>query len=447
MALLAVHSFLIRATEITEITGTSLSLCSLCSLWLLFGGKGADAVALGGMEFYEQEYKRYLEAATTANEEGDLPGHRKNLHKAAEFMMKLADGSQGTVKKNRLELAERLLARVESIPKDAQPRPGSIADTRERAKQGLPPKVAPPDAKAAEGSNKEDDASKFVAVEKPTTRFEDIAGLDDVKEEIRLKMIYPFKHPEAAQRYRIKKGGGILLWGPPGTGKTMMARAVAGEIDAAFFTVKPSEIMSKWVGDSEGNVQRLFAEARKHERSIIFIDEIEALVPKRREAGAGSNVMGRVVPQILAELEGFDSERKNPLLFVGATNEPWSLDPAVLRPGRFDEKVYIGLPDLAARRKLLDLNLRGRPLEGVDLDVLAEKTNGLSGADVKNICEKAAADAFLRAVRAQPDSGAHVEGPPITMDDIVRILGKCQPSVTPEDLVRFEHWKAGKDQG
>ena len=403
-------------------------------------------MALGGMEFYEQEYKRHLEAAETANEEGDLPSLRKNLVKAVDFLMKLANGSQGAVKKNRLELADKILARIESIPKDAKPRPGSIADGRERAKQGLPPKVEHPDARAAEGSSK-DDESRFVAVEKPTTRFDDIAGLEDVKEEIRLKMIYPFKHPEAASRYKIKKGGGILLWGPPGTGKTMLARAVAGEIDAAFFTVKPSEIMSKWVGDSEGNVQRLFAEARKHERSIVFIDEIEALVPKRREAGAGSNVMGRVVPQILAELEGFDSDRKNPLLFIGATNEPWSLDPAVLRPGRFDDKVYIGLPDLPARRKLLDLNLRGRPLESVDLDVLAGKTEGLSGADVKNICEKAAADAFLRAVRSQPDNGALIEGPPITMDDILRILGKCKASVTAEDLVRFEHWRAGKDQG
>jgi transitional endoplasmic reticulum ATPase len=225
----------------------------------------------------------------------------------------------------------------------------------------------------------------------------------------------------------------------------MLARAIAGEIDAAFFTVKPSEIMSKWVGDSEGNIQRLFSSARAHERSIIFIDEIEALVPKRREAGQGSNVMGRVVPQILAELEGFDSEKKNPLLFVGATNEPWSLDPAVMRPGRFDEKVYIGLPDVPARRTILDLNLRGRPLEAVDLDELARKTEGLSGADVKNLCEKAAADAFLRAVRAQPDNGTSVEGPPITMDDVLRVLARCKPSVTREDLVRFEQWRASTE--
>jgi SpoVK/Ycf46/Vps4 family AAA+-type ATPase len=398
------------------------------------------------MEFYEQEYKRHLEAAELANEEGDLPGLRKNLFKAVEFLMKLANGSSGLVKQNRLELAEKLLARAEAISKDAKPRAGSIADTRERSKQGLPPQnpvTGAPAARDAEG--KDSDASRFVAVEKPDTRFSDLAGLEDVKEDIRLKMIYPYKHPEAATRYRIKKGGGILLWGPPGTGKTMMARAVAGEIDAAFFTVKPSEIMSKWVGDSEGNIQRLFSTARAHERSIIFIDEIEALVPRRREAGQGSNVMGRVVPQILAELEGFDSSKKNPLLFIGATNEPWSLDPAVLRPGRFDEKVYMGLPDGPARRAIFDLNLRGRPLEAVDLDQLAEKSAGLSGADVKNVCERVAAEAFLRAVRSAQDAVVPGEGPPIAMADLLRVLERTKPSVSPEDLARFEAWRTRQE--
>src|SRR5579871_618430 len=191
------------------------------------------------MEFYEQEYKKHLEAAEAANAEGDQAALRKNLLQAVDFLVKLANGSDGKVKRNRLELAEKLLGRAESIKKDAAPRPGSLAATRDRAKQGLPPQQGTqgPAAKHAEGSG---DETKFIAVEKPTTRFEDIAGLEDVKEEIRLKMIYPFRHPEAASRYRIKKGGGILLWGPPGTGKTMLARAVAGEIDAAFFTVKPS---------------------------------------------------------------------------------------------------------------------------------------------------------------------------------------------------------------
>ena len=245
-------------------------------------------------------------------------------------------------------------------------------------------------------------------------------------------MIYPYTHPEEAARYKIRRGGGILLWGPPGTGKTMMARAVAGEIEAAFFTVKPSEIMSKWVGDSEQNIEKLFKSARSHERSIVFIDEIEAMVPSRRESQ--SAVMTRLVPQILAELEGFDTETQNPLLFIGATNEPWSLDPAVLRPGRFDEKVYVGLPDKPARRKILELNLADRPLaDDVDLDDLADRAEGYSGADVKNICEKAAADVFLRAVK----SGSGESSPPIALADLQGVLKETRPSVTATDLQRF----------
>ncbi|MEZ6187052.1 MAG: ATP-binding protein [Planctomycetota bacterium] len=259
-----------------------------------------------------------------------------------------------------------------------------------------------------------------------------------MKEEIRLKMIYPFQHPEAAARYKIRRGGGILLYGPPGTGKTLMARAVAGEIDAAFFTVKPSEIMSKWVGDSEQNVQRLFSAARSHERSIVFIDEIEALVPARRDVQAG--VMSRLVPQILAELEGFDTSDKNPILFIGATNEPWALDPAVLRPGRFDEKVYVGLPDAEAREEIFRISLRGRPLAtDMDLVALADLTPGFSGADIKNVCEKAAAEVFLRTVRE--GSGA---APPIARADVERVIDAARPSVSPDDLARFDAYRKGR---
>lgn len=197
--------------------------------------------------------------------------------------------------------------------------------------------------------------------------------------------------------------------------------------------------MSKWVGDSEQNIERLFKTAREHERSIIFIDEIEALVPARRESQ--SPVMSRLVPQILAELEGFGTASENPLLFIGATNEPWSLDPAVLRPGRFDAKVYVGLPDEPARRKIFEINLKGRPLaDDVDLDALGRETEGYSGADVKNICEKAAADVFLKAVRAAPD--APDATPPIGLADLRETISQNRPSVTPADLKRFLDYRA-----
>jgi transitional endoplasmic reticulum ATPase len=219
--------------------------------------------------------------------------------------------------------------------------------------------------------------------EKSSLRFADVAGLEDVKQDIRLKMIYPFEHPELAEKFGVKPGGGVLMYGPPGTGKTMLAKATAGEIDATFFRISPADVLSKWVGEAEQNIKKLFDAAAGEKRSIIFIDEIEALVPARRDDG--SSVMQRVVPQILQGVEGFDKKAGRPILLMGATNVPWQLDPAILRPGRFDEKVYIPLPDLPARRKMLEIYMAHRPVAAnVDLDAIAVKLDGYSGADRSN---------------------------------------------------------------
>ena len=240
----------------------------------------------------------------------------------------------------------------------------------------------------------------FLLREPAEVRFSDVAGLEEAKEQIRLRLIYPLEHPDKARRYGIKRGGGVLLYGPPGTGKTLLARAVAGEVQAAFFTAKPSELMSKWVGESEQNIARLFDEARQCDRAIIFIDEVEAMVPARRSSG--STVMQRVVPQILAELQGVH-RRQGSLLFMGATNEPWAIDPAALRPGRFDAKVYVGLPEPAARRQMLGLYLARRPLAAdVDLDRLAQSLAGYSGADIAEICERAPRACSSKAFRPAP---------------------------------------------
>jgi transitional endoplasmic reticulum ATPase len=383
-------------------------------------------------EGYKQSFDRHLDLVEEAELRGDLAGLRRNLEYAVQAWLKFTEcAASPAIRRSREDNLEKLIDWLESLPEDAEdlPPPQSPGDKASAGRKG-----GRGPARAAEG--KGGDEQSFIPVERPDLRFADLAGLEDVKEEIRLKMIYPFTHPEQAARYKIKRGGGILLYGPPGTGKTMMARAVAGEIEAAFFTVKPSEIMSKWVGDSEQNIDRLFKSAREHERSIVFIDEIEALVPARREVQSG--VMTRLVPQILAELEGFGNSGENPLLFIGATNEPWSLDPAVLRPGRFDEKVYVGLPDVEARRKILELNLAGRPLgNDVDLELLADMTEGYSGADLKNICEKAAADVFLRAVKA----GEETEAPSIGMADVEAVLKQTRSSVSPADHERFERYR------
>src|SRR5439155_12513101 len=166
-------------------------------------------------------------------------------------------------------------------------------------------------------------AEQWMVKEKPTIRFADVAGLEDVKQDIRLKMIYPFEHPDLAKKFGVRLGGGILFYGPPGTGKTMLAKATAGEVDATFFRVSAADMLSKWVGEAEQNIKKLFDAAAAEPRSIIFIDEIESLVPARRDEG--SSVMQRVVPQILQGMEGFDKKNVNPILFMGATNVPWQL--------------------------------------------------------------------------------------------------------------------------
>ena len=171
---------------------------------------------------------------------------------------------------------------------------------------------------------------------RPDIRLSDVAGLEEAKREIEEKIILPFNNKEAAKKFGIKSGGGVLLYGPPGTGKTHIARAVCGELGGGFFYITPSEILDKWVGASEGNIAELFQEARTQERSVIFFDEVESLLPKRSDNS--SEVMGRVVPQFLAEMDGMKGSNEN-ILFIGATNKPKSLAPAVLRPGRFDEKI------------------------------------------------------------------------------------------------------------
>src|SRR5262249_11611771 len=199
-------------------------------------------------------------------------------------------------------------------------------------------KAAARPARAKEDEDRAADANDWIVREKGSSRFGDMGGVEDVKQEIRLKMIYPFTHPELANHYGVSVGGGVLLFGPPGTGKTMIAKAVAGEIEATMFVVSPAQLLSKWVGEAEQNVKKLFDAAEGVWGSIFFIEEIEAMVPRRRDSH--STVMPRVVPQILQELEGFDRAASRSLLFMGATNEPWALDPAIMRPGRFDAKIY-----------------------------------------------------------------------------------------------------------
>lgn len=368
------------------------------------------------LEFHLTHYERYRKEGLEAYRGGDPKRARFCLLKSAEHLYKVAESSEGRLQEERARRAEELLQMARDIEVQDEARSGRRSSAVEEREEGA-------------------DGDRFVAAEKSDVHFGMIAGLEDVKDEIRLKIIYPYAHKEKAERYGITPGGGILFYGPPGTGKTFLARAVAGEVDCAFYSVKPSEILSKWVGEAEKNMAELFASARSHERAVIFIDEIEALAPRRSDNQ--SSVMARLVPQILAELEGF-SGRSEGLLFLGATNEPWSLDPAIVRPGRFDERIYVGPPDQPAVLKLLEIYLEERPLgPDVDLGRLSELLLGYTGADIRNICRKAADRAFRKSIETGHDL-------PIDQMTLLALARETPRSVSDAQLKRFEDYRDGK---
>lgn len=369
------------------------------------------------MSLLERKILEHKDAGLQALRENHLEDARYHFLAAAELLFKLAKASRDELREVRKRKAQEFLKIARDIDSGKVP--------LEEVPQGMPTK--------ATTTNEDGKATDWLVVERPTVKFSGIAGLEEAKQEIRVRMIYPYAYPEEAERYGVEKGGGVLLYGPPGTGKTLLAKAVAAEIDAAFFNIVPSKIMSKWVGQAEKNVERLFDEARKHEKAIIFIDEIESLMPKR--SSGRSTVMQRVVPQFLAELEGFEG-RDYDLLFIGATNIPWQIDPAALRPGRFDVKIYVGLPNRDARAEIFRLNLGGKFIsDDIDYDRLAALTENYSGADIKEVCNYASRECFLKVVE---DSGQPM---PISMEDLERAISHVRPSVTPDLLAKLERFR------
>lgn len=264
--------------------------------------------------------------------------------------------------------------------------------------------------------------------------FEDIAGLEDVKETLRLRVIYPLKHPEKLQTYNIEAGGGMLLYGPPGTGKTLLARGVAGELQLPFFVIKSSEVLSQYYGQSERQLAELFAEAKDApDGAVVFLDEIDAIGAARTESM--NEASRRVLTQLLQELDGVDG-RSEKLVFLAATNEPWLLDNALLRPPRFCEQCYIPLPDAAARLTLFKMGLKHCPLaEDVSLAELVQRSDGFSGADIVNICQRAKLYPYREAIQTGEDR-------PVSSADFEQAMRGAKPSVTPAMLRRFDEWAA-----
>jgi transitional endoplasmic reticulum ATPase len=263
----------------------------------------------------------------------------------------------------------------------------------------------------------EPSAMREVFVEVPDVRWEDVGGLEPVKQRLVEAVEWPLQHAELFDRGGIRPPKGILLTGPPGCGKTMLAKAVANESRVNFISVKGPALLSKYIGESERGVRDMFRKAKQAAPCIIFFDEIDALVPARGAGGSDSHVADRVLSQFLSELDGV--EELKGVLMLGATNRPDLLDPAILRPGRFDQIVAIPLPDESSRRQIFAVHLRNKPLApGIDLDGLAAATEEFSGAEIQGVCARAALGAVRRAVAAKmakPEAAAAVE---LTPDDL-----------------------------
>ena len=266
-----------------------------------------------------------------------------------------------------------------------------------------------------------------IYVEVPEVRWGDVGGLEDVKQQLREAVEWPLKHPEVFDKMGIRPPKGILLFGPPGTGKTLLAKAAATESGANFIAVRGPEILSKWVGESEKAIRQIFRRARQVAPAIVFFDEIDSITPARGYRHDTSGVTDRIVNQLLAEMDGIVPLTN--VVVIAATNRPDILDPALLRPGRFDRLIYVPPPDKEARLQIFRIHTRNMPLaEDVDLDKLAEMTEGYTGADIEAVCREAAMIALREEFKIRP----------VRMEHFLKALKAIPPSLTREDILRYE---------
>jgi SpoVK/Ycf46/Vps4 family AAA+-type ATPase len=281
-----------------------------------------------------------------------------------------------------------------------------------------PGKVTVSDPAWTPESDDEEKAAESAEIERPNLNFADIGGMDIVKEEIRMKIIHPLKNPQLFKAYGKKIGGGVLLYGPPGCGKTLLSRATAGEIKASFLSIGIHQILDLYLGNSEKNLHQLFELARSHAPAVLFFDEVDALAADRNDLRRSA---GRtLINQFLAEMDG-NVGANDGLLILGATNAPWHLDPAFRRPGRFDRILFVPPPDEPARVSILKVMSRDKPVHQLDVAAIAKKTKDFSGADLKAVFDIAIERSLARAMEENRVI-------PLGTDDLLKSAKDVKPS-------------------
>jgi SpoVK/Ycf46/Vps4 family AAA+-type ATPase len=270
----------------------------------------------------------------------------------------------------------------------------------------------------SDGSLLEEEVELSKSMEKPSINFDDVGGMENVKEEIELKIIKPLEHPELYKAYGKKIGGGILLYGPPGCGKTHLARATAGQVNARFMNIGINDILDMYHGNSERKLHEVFEKARKNSPCVLFFDEIDALGASRTDM---RKTVGRhLINQFLSELDGVKHSNEG-MLILGATNAPWHLDPAFRRPGRFDRIIFVSPPDQASREKILKILLKEKPIEDIDYSSIAKKTNKFSGADLESLIDICIEEKLQQSFKTGIPA-------PMTTKDLLKAVKRLKPS-------------------
>ncbi len=292
------------------------------------------------------------------------------------------------------------------------------------------------DGRLRAGWEPEQQTERKIPIERPDTGFEDVGGMEELKEEIRMKIIHPIQHAEMFAQYGKAIGGGILMYGPPGCGKTHLARATAGEINAGFISIGINDVLDMWIGNSEKNLHELFEQARRNTPCVMFFDEVDALGASRSDMKTSA---GRhLINQFLSEMDGIESSNEG-VLILAATNAPWHLDSAFRRPGRFDRILFVPPPDLDARAAVLRILLKGKPVENVDHVHVAKKAKDLSGADLKAVVDVAIEAKLADAIKTGTPT-------PLTTKDLVA-AAKKQNSTTREWFATARNYALYSNQG
>ena len=373
---------------------------------------------------YYNEYKANYDTAREAQRRGNIESARKLYRAAALDLLKMAELESGETRKQRILMAEQVKSIADNL---AAPRPIANASAASAASETQ-----------KTGSEETENPWKSEGI--PDTTFDDVVGMEDVKELIRSRVIDQIKYPELYDQYGLKGGTGVLLFGLPGTGKTTIARAIAHEIGAPLYTVLLSDVLNKWVGESEKLIKQLFDKARSSDTALIFFDDFDSLGMQRQDDGNHNN---KIIVELINQMDGF-KKNQNTIVLLAATNKPWLIDSALMRPGRFEHHIYVPLANHDARIMLVRKNLGKVPVEeGLDFDAISELLKGYNGADIVSVVK----GAKVRALQRSKDRLARGEegASPVTAEDLEVAAASHKSSVDPQDVVRLRQYAAQRD--